>query len=59
MSEFYSIVAKFVADLFLVDWPPLGVPIGVVCLGLWGLYAVGKFVISLFYGDYPDETGGD
>lgn len=55
MSDFLSVIGSFVLGLFSLELPVIGISYGTAVLGLWLLYAVGKFVVSLFYGD----SGGD
>lgn len=55
MTDFLSAIAGFVAGLIELEWPGIGLPWGVVVLGLWLFYAVGKWVVSLFYGDHEEE----
>lgn len=55
MTSFLAAIRDLVLGLLSLDWPGVGLPCGVVILGLWLFYAVGKWVVSLFYGDYPSE----
>lgn len=55
MASFLIAIRDFVTGLVSLEWPGIGLPWIVVVLGLWTFYAVGKWVISLFYGDYPSE----
>ena len=55
MSDFLIAIRDLVTGLIALEWPGIGLPWVVVVLGLWLFYAVGKFVVSLFYGDYPSN----
>lgn len=55
MASLLASIGSFVAGLFSLECPGIGVSMGTLILGLWVLYAVGKFVVGFFYGD----SGGD
>ena len=50
MTDFLSAIGSFIAGLLALEVPGIGVPMGVLILGLWLFYAVGRFVVQFFYG---------